>query len=545
MIQPDEEYEKRSEVAPGDLHREHVEALIRLATVEQERGQSGEAERLLGEAIAIAGKHLAADHASLGVALSQLSRLHIRRSNFSAAEPLLARLLQIARRKGDNHPDVATALAGLAAARHGLGNDMAAEVMYRHALRIREAALAPNHMAIVVTLEQLSETCAARGNLSEAIELLRRALAKRESALGAEHASVAGLRTRIADLERRAAPPVAPAAERQVAAAAPAAVRDTPRPPRLPTPSWLASVPAKAAAAAPPVVEPEPIEAPESDLLPWVPTTGAAAEAPEPWVARPPSRRRGPRYAAVSGALVVLAIAGFGFGTRIAIDRGSAGVTNENAGGDFVAPAPSAKPEKSVASPSVAETARGESTAVATPGETPREVAAEVAAPKPKSEEASDAPAAPSVPAPPSLRAVAVSKTAMSSLDSVITTTTKLTRDRESKLVPAHGALDVSGLGDVGSIAPPVLISAPTPRFPDELRAHPIEGEVIVQFRVTEKGRVDVSSMQVLQSPHELFTEAVRSVLPRFRFEPAHAGSLDAKPQAAWVQFRTRFTAKQ
>jgi TonB family protein len=133
----------------------------------------------------------------------------------------------------------------------------------------------------------------------------------------------------------------------------------------------------------------------------------------------------------------------------------------------------------------------------------------------------------------------------MSSLDSVSATTTKLTRDRDAKLVPTRGALDVSGLGDVGSIAPPVLISAPTPRFPDELRAHPIEGEVIVQFRVTEKGRVDASSMQVLQSPHELFTEAVRSVLPRFRFEPAHAGSLDAKPQAAWVQFRTRFTAKQ
>jgi hypothetical protein len=37
----------------------------------------------------------------------------------------------------------------------------------------------------------------------------------------------------------------------------------------------------------------------------------------------------------------------------------------------------------------------------------------------------------------------------------------------------------------------------------------------------------------------------VRSVLPKFRFEPAHSGALDAKPQAAWVQFRTRFTATQ
>jgi TonB family protein len=148
-------------------------------------------------------------------------------------------------------------------------------------------------------------------------------------------------------------------------------------------------------------------------------------------------------------------------------------------------------------------------------------------------------------PALPSLRTVAVPKLAMTNLDSMITTSSKVARGRETKFVPAGGALDVSGLGDAGSVTPPALIGpAPTPSFPDALRAHPIEGEVIVQFRVTEKGRVDVASMQVLQSPHELFTQAVRSVLPKFRFEPAHSGAIGAKPQAAWVQFRTRFTAK-
>jgi TonB family protein len=90
-----------------------------------------------------------------------------------------------------------------------------------------------------------------------------------------------------------------------------------------------------------------------------------------------------------------------------------------------------------------------------------------------------------------------------------------------------------------------VLIGTPpTPRFPDELRARPIEGEVIVQFRVNEKGRVEPSSMQVLQSQHELFTAAVRNVLSQFRFEPARSGN-DSKPQAAWVQFRTRFDARR
>jgi TonB family protein len=85
----------------------------------------------------------------------------------------------------------------------------------------------------------------------------------------------------------------------------------------------------------------------------------------------------------------------------------------------------------------------------------------------------------------------------------------------------------------------------PTPRYPGELQTQRLEGEVVVRFRVDERGRVDASSMQVQQSPHPLFTEAVRNVLPRFRFEPARSGAPGSKPQAAWVQFRTQFTARQ
>ena len=543
MIEPDEDYEKRSEAARGGLHKEHVAALIRLATVEQERGQSAEAERLLAEAIGIAEKHLDADDPSLGVALSQLSRLHIRRADFTGAEPLLARLLQIARKKGDSHPDVATALAGLAAAKHGLRNDIAAEVMYRHALRIREAALAPNHMAIVVTLEQLSETCVARGNLTEALELLRRALAKRESALGAEHASVLGLRTRIADLERRGSAAIAPATQRPNAPVAPAPVPPSaPRPPRLPTPSWLAAVPTSPAAdATPSVPDVDAMETPDDDDLPWATASHLAARPSQPFVDRPRSRRRAPRYATVGAALVVLAIAGFGFGSRVVNDLQSAGVTNEDASGDFASPA-SFNSERSAPAAAVVPGARHDSTSVATAAVTRAEPAVQMADATPKSD-ASATPAAPSLP---SLRAVAVPKAAMTNLDSMITTSSKAARAREPKFVPAGGALDVSIHGDAGSVTPPVLIgAAPTPSFPDALRAHPIEGEVIVQFRVTEKGRVDVSSMQVLQSPHELFTEAVRGVLPKFRFEPAHVDAIGAKPQAAWVQFHTRFTAQR
>jgi periplasmic protein TonB len=94
---------------------------------------------------------------------------------------------------------------------------------------------------------------------------------------------------------------------------------------------------------------------------------------------------------------------------------------------------------------------------------------------------------------------------------------------------------------DAGARPAALIGTAPVPRFPEELRAHWSDGEVVVRFRVDERGRVDVPSMKVVKSDHDLFTAAVREALPRFRFEPAR--SADYKPVADWVDFRVRFAA--
>jgi TonB family protein len=144
------------------------------------------------------------------------------------------------------------------------------------------------------------------------------------------------------------------------------------------------------------------------------------------------------------------------------------------------------------------------------------------------------------------LRKLVVPKIAMPSLDSVLHGSGNDARELSAEPIGAAGSVRPTPTADETTVTPPVLIgSAPTARYPDELRSQRIEGEVLVQFRVKENGRVDASTMQVIQSQHPLFSEAVRSVLPKFRFEPAHSGAPGSKPQAAWVQFRTRFTAVQ
>ena len=70
------------------------------------------------------------------------------------------------------------------------------------------------------------------------------------------------------------------------------------------------------------------------------------------------------------------------------------------------------------------------------------------------------------------------------------------------------------------------VVQAPNsaaPVYPDVLRQAGVEGYALVSFVVDTAGRVDVSTFKVIRSTHELFSNAVRSALPRMRFLPAEA----------------------
>lgn len=71
------------------------------------------------------------------------------------------------------------------------------------------------------------------------------------------------------------------------------------------------------------------------------------------------------------------------------------------------------------------------------------------------------------------------------------------------------------------------------PRYPDVLRRAGIDGTVVVKFVVDTLGHVDMASMEVLSSSHDLFTAAVRETLAKLRFNPARVG--ERKVRAAAV----------
>jgi protein TonB len=83
-----------------------------------------------------------------------------------------------------------------------------------------------------------------------------------------------------------------------------------------------------------------------------------------------------------------------------------------------------------------------------------------------------------------------------------------------------------------------MLPESPKPKYPSVLESSGIAGEVQAQFVVNTQGRADLDQFKVLKSTNELFTQAVKNVLPRMRFSPAMIGG---KPVNQLVQQSFQF----
>ena len=90
--------------------------------------------------------------------------------------------------------------------------------------------------------------------------------------------------------------------------------------------------------------------------------------------------------------------------------------------------------------------------------------------------------------------------------------------------------------------SPPALIgSVPRIPYPEPLQSvgRRESGEVVVEFAVDTTGRPDMSTLKIVSSANNHFTEAVRKAIPSLRFEPAQQRGRKAK---APVQIQFRFS---
>ena len=142
------------------------------------------------EAVKIA--NVKASPLTLAVYLNELGLLYYHRGNFSEAEPLYIRSLEIREcQLGADHPDVATTLNNLAGLYHSQEKYSEAEPLYRRSLEIRERQLGADHPDVAQSLNNLAELYRAQRKYSEAEPLCLRSFEIRERQLGADHPDVA------------------------------------------------------------------------------------------------------------------------------------------------------------------------------------------------------------------------------------------------------------------------------------------------------------------------------------------------------------------
>ena len=94
----------------------------------------------------------------------------------------------------------------------------------------------------------------------------------------------------------------------------------------------------------------------------------------------------------------------------------------------------------------------------------------------------------------------------------------------------------VSSEAHCEEITDPVVIEKVNPKYPAELREEKLMGEVVVRTVITEEGLVD--QIEVLESAHDLFSEASIDAIRQWRFEPSRC---DGTPVGVYYNLTVRF----
>ena len=102
----------------------------------------------------------------------------------------------------------------------------------------------------------------------------------------------------------------------------------------------------------------------------------------------------------------------------------------------------------------------------------------------------------------------------------LVTATLPATASAQSDAAPTAGATYLEFQVD----RPASVKLAVNPSYPERLLRTKVEGDVLVQFVVDEKGIADMSSFKVIRSTNTEFTDAVKRAVRSTTFQPAEHG---------------------
>src|SRR6266567_788226 len=181
-----------------------IPLLSHVATYLSDCSRYAEAEALFQRAIRRGEQVLGVDHPQVATALHGLAILYAEQGKYAEAEPLHQRALHIRERAlGAEHPQVAAVLHNLAVDYSEQGRYEEAQSLFQRVLQIWEQTLGPEHPRVAEALQGQANLFLAQGQDEQARPLLLRALQTRERSLGPNHPKIAEPLRDLAILEQR------------------------------------------------------------------------------------------------------------------------------------------------------------------------------------------------------------------------------------------------------------------------------------------------------------------------------------------------------
>ncbi|MEO8139578.1 MAG: serine/threonine-protein kinase [Gemmatimonadota bacterium] len=186
---------RRAQQTPDDA--EIARGLVALGRLRTDQAKLEDSERLLREALAIAGRTLPADHPTAVAAAVALAEALQRKGAYDEAILRLNAVIRLDTIGGAAPPDLATHLKTLADAHFYAGHYPTSDSLHERVLAMNRARYGPRHPEVATTLASLGETQLMLGRYADAEEDFRSALDITRGWYGEDHPETAANLTRL------------------------------------------------------------------------------------------------------------------------------------------------------------------------------------------------------------------------------------------------------------------------------------------------------------------------------------------------------------
>ena len=171
----------------GKEHREVAESLVALAALRVDQARLDDAEKLIGEGLAMSRRTMPPSDPALARALTELGRVQEHRGNYKQATATLEEAVRMQSGPGVPAADLAASLSELGNCQFYTGNYPASDSLNRRVLAMHQQLYGPRHPLVADDLLNLASIQTNLGHYPEAEAFDRRALEINRSWYGNDH----------------------------------------------------------------------------------------------------------------------------------------------------------------------------------------------------------------------------------------------------------------------------------------------------------------------------------------------------------------------